>query len=74
MKTSPNKIIFKDDGSLDYRIGGRWFYNRRQIPREDILSFPDPMGQKVWQTGYFLGRELVADLKDVGEMVWPYSS
>src|ERR1700736_523467 len=72
MKTSTNTIIFHEDQTISYRIDGRWFKNRQQIPAEDILKFTRDLRAKVWTTGYFLGYCLVKDVPQVGNFEWPY--
>ena len=59
MKDKPNTLRLHQDGTVSYRIDGRWFRELPQVKREHFFLLPTDARRSLWQAGARRHLELV---------------
>jgi hypothetical protein len=65
-----SKIVLHEDGTLSFRLGGKWTRRVTEITREDFMKLRSEDREKLWYEGIRRRKDFV-QVNKVGVFVWP---
>jgi hypothetical protein len=59
LRDSPNKLVFRADGTLSVRIAGKWRNAISQVTRSEYMALPYEAKKRLLLVEFEIGRELI---------------